>query len=422
MITEAIILSGGLGTRLRERVPDLPKTLAPVAGKPFIYYVISDLQKQGIRKFYFSLGYMHEKIVSFVKEYFPTLNADYLIEEEPLGTGGAIKNALQFCKSEDVLVVNGDTLFQVNTDSLYNIHKTNNAVCTLALKPMKQYSRYGTVILNNDQITAFKEKQYTDSGLINAGVYLINQKQFSAISFPEKFSFETHFLEAFVNKGILFGYVEEGYFIDIGIPEDYEKANHDFLQNRIPFDKIDNSWSLFLDRDGVINKEIDGSYVNELEEFELYEGVTEAFQTFHQLFNKIIVVTNQRGVGRGITQKDKLENIHQHLKSLAHHNGGRIDEIYYCPEIHVDHPNRKPNPGMGHAAQNDFASIDFRKSIMVGNNLSDMQFGKNLHMFTTFLTTTNAAPALPRLEIDAIYPSLQAFANDLRDKLKLKTR
>lgn len=421
MITEVIILSGGLGTRLRKRVPDLPKTLAPVAGKPFINFIVENLKNQGIQKFYFSLGYMHKTIVESVTSNFPEIDTEYIIEEEPLGTGGAIKNTLQYCKTDHVLVVNGDTMFQVNTFNLLKTHLDSKALCTLALKPMTHYNRYGTVVLSNHQITAFKEKQYTEKGLINGGVYLINRNKFLSLPNEHKFSFETNFLEARVQEGSLSGYVEDGYFIDIGIPEDYEKANIDFLENRIPFEKIDHSWALFLDRDGVINIEIDGNYVNHLHEFELYEGVPEAMQIFHKIFSRIFIVTNQRGVGRGITQKENLDNIHNHFKSFVHTNGGHIDEIYYSPHINSDHPHRKPNPGMGLQAQEDFPDVDFSKSIMIGNNISDMQFGRNLKMQNVFLTTTQPAPALPHLEIDAVYNSLHAFALDLRDKLKLKT-
>src|SRR5690606_33851069 len=150
----------------------------------------------------------------------------------------------------------------------------------LASKPMKQYTRYGSVVLNDNRITAFKEKQFTENGLINGGVYIIRKDLFLQLHLAGKFSFVRDFLEAFVESKIISGYVDDAYFIDIGIPEDYEKANIDFMNNRIPFDDIDKTWTIFLDRDGVINKELEGRYVNHLEEFELYEGVTESLEIF----------------------------------------------------------------------------------------------------------------------------------------------
>ena len=225
-IKECIILAGGLGTRLRSEVADLPKCMAPVAGKPFLHWVITYLQSQEITSFVFSLGYMHEVIEQYIKENYPFLHVQFSIENEPLGTGGAIKLAMQLCKEENVLVVNGDTLFETNNDHLWNEHIKNNSACTLALKPMQDFERYGAVMINDKHlITAFTDKKPMHKGLINGGVYLINQKSFNQIDLPEKFSFEKDFLEKYLETLNIIGIEDNGYFIDIGIPEDFKKAN-----------------------------------------------------------------------------------------------------------------------------------------------------------------------------------------------------
>ena len=176
---------------------------------------------------------------------------------------------------------------------------------------------------------------------------------------------------------------------------------------------IDKNWTLFLDRDGVINHEKDDDYINTWKEFVFYEGVGEAIQLFSKKFGIIIIVTNQRGVGRGVTKKEELENIHQQMIGEIGKSGGRIDALYFCTDIDDSSPDRKPNPGMGLRAQLDFPGIDLNRSVMVGNNLSDMIFGRNLGAHTVFLTTTH--PDFDRNEkrIDVVYDSLLSFAHAL---------
>ncbi len=224
-VQEAIILAGGLGTRLRDTVPDLPKCMAPVKGKPFIYYVISHLQKQGIQQFIFSLGYRSEAFINYIAALLPGGNYELVIEKEPLGTGGAIRLACKQVKQVNVVVVNGDSIFKTNIAVQDEIHTTKNAHCTLALKPMENFERYGVVELNADQsIAYFKEKKHYPKGLINGGVYLLNAAMFLQENLPEKFSFETDYLQVFYNQRRIFGLIQDGYFIDIGIPEDYLRA------------------------------------------------------------------------------------------------------------------------------------------------------------------------------------------------------
>src|SRR5665213_258741 len=143
MIKEAIILAGGLGTRLRSVVSDSPKCMAPVSGKPFLSFLIFFLQKNGIENFIFSVGYMHEIIEDYLKENYPGLNYKISLEREPLGTGGAIKLACSKTLDKNVIVCNGDTLYKIDLDSLSKFHKEKNAACTLSLKPMNHFDRYG---------------------------------------------------------------------------------------------------------------------------------------------------------------------------------------------------------------------------------------------------------------------------------------
>lgn len=224
-VKEAIVLAGGLGTRLRSAVPDLPKCMAPVNGKPFLCYIIDYYCTQGIQKFIFSLGYKHELISAWIKEKYPSLAVEYVIEREPLGTGGAIQLAVEKAHAKNVLILNGDTFFQVDVPALAAFHLKNASACTLSLKPMKNFERYGVIETDQEgQIQNFKEKKQYAEGLINGGVYLLNTGRFRQQKRPEKFSFEKDYLERSFSSMHMYGLVQDAYFIDIGIPEDLERA------------------------------------------------------------------------------------------------------------------------------------------------------------------------------------------------------
>ncbi len=178
--------------------------------------------------------------------------------------------------------------------------------------------------------------------------------------------------------------------------------------------KIDQHWTLFLDRDGVINVEKEGSYILHYGEFVFYEKTREALRVCASVFGRIVIVTNQRGVGKGMMTAAALQDIHDKMVAEVVLNGGRIDRIYYADSLDNDHPLRKPQAGMAHAAQQDFPEIDFSRSVMVGNNISDMEFGRNAGMYTVFLKTTNPEQELPHPAIDVAFNSLYEFAKHLQ--------
>jgi D-glycero-alpha-D-manno-heptose 1-phosphate guanylyltransferase len=414
MITEAIILSGGMGTRLREAVPDLPKTLAPVACRPFLAYVIDGLRMQGIRRFIFSLGFRSEAVVAFLQEAYPTLDYTLVVEDEPLGTGGAISLALQSALTHHVLVANGDTLFRIDLEKLEKVHLESKARCTLALKEMQQFDRYGAVEMDaNGGIQSFQEKRFFESGLINGGVYLLDREKLVELLPQGRFSFEKDYLEKSVGEGRLAGSIQEGYFIDIGIPEDWARAQQDLARPPLDLKTVDGSWTLFLDRDGVINEERVGEYVLRWDQFIFGPGVLKSFKQLSDRFGRVLVVSNQRGVGRSLMSEAELQSIHLEMQREVGIVGGRIDRIYYCTEKDDTCFFRKPNPGMAWMALSDFRDIDPRRSIMVGNKPSDMRFGRAAGFYTVFVRTTNPDQPFPHPDIDLVYPTLADFAAEL---------
>jgi len=228
---ECIILAGGFGTRLQLVVKDVPKCMAEVAGKPFLYYLFNYLKQQKISHIILSLGYKSEVVTDWLSENSFPFNVSYIVEKEPLGTGGAIKLAMSKAQSQSVFVINGDTYFNVDLPLMKALHTKRNADISIALKPMQNFDRYGSVELDAEsRIVHFNEKKQCEAGLINGGVYLINNSVFANNGLNDKFSFEKDILE---NKSFnlnISGHTENGYFIDIGIPSDFEKANIDFIK------------------------------------------------------------------------------------------------------------------------------------------------------------------------------------------------
>lgn len=182
---------------------------------------------------------------------------------------------------------------------------------------------------------------------------------------------------------------------------------------------IDSTWSLFLDRDGVINIEKEGSYILNRDEFRFYENTVSALEILSQYFGRIIVVTNQRGVGKSLMTLEDLHDIHEFMRSEIHAGKARIDHIFYCTDTDNESENRKPNPGMAFQAKKLFPEIDLRKSVMIGNKLSDMQFGRNAGMKTVFVATTHPQTPYPNQYTDMRCDDLMDFAIAIQ-KQKLK--
>jgi D-glycero-D-manno-heptose 1,7-bisphosphate phosphatase len=173
---------------------------------------------------------------------------------------------------------------------------------------------------------------------------------------------------------------------------------------------IDKSWTLFLDRDGVLNHDKDNDYIRNWEEFRFYDQTLEAMSLLETVFGRIILVTNQKGVGKGLMTLNDLTTIHDNMFTEIAKAGGRIDKAYFCTDLSDDSPNRKPNAGMAHQAKQDFPEIDFSKSIIVGNRMSDMIFGRNAGMYTVFVATTHPDTGFPDAMIDLRFNSLLEFA------------
>ena len=233
MLNTAIILAGGMGTRLKTIISDLPKPMAPIMNVPFLTYQLNYLKHFGIKKVIFSVGYLSEKIIAHYNQSFENINIEYSIEKNPLGTGGGIRMAMSNLNEDLVLILNGDSFFDLNLEQFYNLHLEQKAEFSLALRYVNNSERYGNIEFNSsNQITSFIEKnQLNQSGYINAGVYILSKKLYLQNTKPDiNFSIEKEFFEKQLNQLIIKGFEFKDYFIDIGIPEDYLKAQDDFKE------------------------------------------------------------------------------------------------------------------------------------------------------------------------------------------------
>ena len=385
---EVIILSGGQGTRLRSVVQDIPKCLAPVAGRPFLGYMLDYLSAYPVDHVVFSVGYLKEQVMSYVQAHSWPFSYDFAVEDTPLGTGGGIRLALEKCHGERVFVFNGDTFFPLPLDAV-----PFAGPVTVALKPMKAFSRYGAVTVIpsgrsesrvSHTITAFREKAYCEEGLINAGVYAINRTKLHLEALPARFSFEKDVLEPMAAARELQGWPVESYFIDIGIPEDYDKAQWEIpawfaVQKASAQVLASKAEALFLDRDGVLNRLLEGSYVKSWADWQWMPGILEELPKWAAKFKHIVLVTNQRGVGKGLMTDADLARIHARMMQELMEAGGKIDLILTCTAVSDDDPRRKPNPGMFREAC-ALLPLDPQRCVMVGDSDSDAAFARNCGM------------------------------------------
>lgn len=220
---EAIVLAGGFGTRLAKIVKDVPKPMAPVCDKPFLEYVLDAVIAEGVSKVVLAVGYKRQTISEYFGNSYHGVDILYSVEETPLYTGGAIKQALRFCDEDRVFAINGDTFFPVKLERMREASESYNVPAVIAVKRMANFSRYGNVCIDaNNVITAFNEKQFCREGFINGGVYDLARTALE--NCPTVFSIENDFFPALVKEKKICAFQDDGCFIDIGIPEDYELA------------------------------------------------------------------------------------------------------------------------------------------------------------------------------------------------------
>ena len=353
---EAVILAGGFGTRLHDLTKDTPKPMVLVAGKPFLTYILDELDYYHFDHVVMAVSYLKEQIISYFGNKYKNITIDYAIENEPLGTGGAIVNCFPLLKEEWFFVINGDTISIVDYHEMSKIK--NNQIL---VKKMTNFDRYGEVKIDEKHcITDFNEKKFVKEGYINTVIYYLNKTFMQDYKLEGKFSVENDVFAKYIDTLKIKAFATDGYFIDIGVPEDYERAQEEL--KRTP--------ALFLDRDGIIN--IDKGHVHKIEDFEFTPFIFDLTKGYQDKGFKIVVITNQAGIAKGMYPVKDYEVLNEYMIQEFQKRGITIAGTFYCPHRDEDHCDcRKPKPGLFIKAIHDL-QIDVENSVAIGDKIGDL--------------------------------------------------
>jgi histidinol-phosphate phosphatase family protein len=384
----AYILAGGFGTRLRQVVSDRPKVMAEVLGRPFLYHILDRLARVGISRAVICTGYMAEQLEAAVGPSYRGMPLAYSREETPLGTGGALRLAFERHPAKLVLAMNGDSLVEADLAAYLGWYARHDFPSALLLVGVDDTARFGRVetdaqVGGQGRVLAFREKGIDGPGLINAGVYLLRPESLAHIKPGDTASIETDVFPQLAQAGKLGAFTVQGRFLDIGTPESYTAAGQFLRRAGQHGDK--KGRAVFLDRDGTVIAE--RHYLHDPEGVELLPGAAEGLRAMQTLGLRLVLVTNQSGVGRGYFGRDAVERVHGRLLELLEREGVDIDAIYLCPHTPTDACGcRKPRPGLLERAAADLA-LDPTQSYVIGDKACDVDLGLVMNA-TTFLVTT----------------------------------
>lgn len=364
-IREAVILAGGKGTRLRSIVSDAPKPMAIVGGRPFLCFVLEKLRTMGVKRVVLAIGYKGSHIREYFASRFQGMEIVYSQEAEPLGTGGAIKQALRCVRGDWAYVVNGDTYQDIDASKFASYASYSQVKAVLGTRIVQDCSRYGTIGISEDGgIEAFHEKMPIEDGRISSGVYLMRKD--ALFGMPSTFSLEADWLEPLAPSGALGAVDLTGSFIDIGIPEDYERAQK-MLPSCSKRPKL-----AFFDRDGTIN--VDTGHLFQPEDLELIPETVNLIRSYNQRDDwRVVVVTNQAGIAKGLYNESQMHRLHKALGELLEAEGAFVDAYYFCPH-HPDYTGpcdcRKPADGLLQKALREFGATP-SECVMYGDKDTD---------------------------------------------------
>jgi histidinol-phosphate phosphatase family protein len=383
LLTQAVILVGGLGTRLGELTARTPKPLLPVAGRPFLEHLIQEVSRYGFQRVTLLAGRFGELVRdSFDRRILSGMAIDVLVEPTAMGTGGALAYAAARDRLDPVfLLMNGDSWIDMNlAEVIRNWETAASAVpelrVQLLLKTVPDAARYGTVTISGGKITAFREKSPDSAnrpGQINAGVYVIDRRVIADISADRPSSLESDVLPALVARGCVTGIAapRDAYFIDIGLPETYREAGEDLMRQR-------SRPALFLDRDGTLNQ--DRGYTHRRDDLVWQPDAQVAIKYANDAGYYVFVVTNQAGVARGFYGEDDVAAFHRTMQTALINIGAHVDAFEWCPH-HIEGTveayrkacrRRKPQPGMIEDLRAQWP-VDAARSLLIGDSADDMR-------------------------------------------------
>ncbi len=390
----AYILAGGFGTRLRQAVPDRPKALAEILGRPYIYHLLDALAGFGLARVVLCTGHMAQMLEQALGPTYRGMELLYSREDEPLGTGGALRLALERHPAELALCINGDSLTDADLSEYLRWFETRSEEGALLLVPVDDAARYGSVATDTSgRVSGFVEKGQGGPGWISAGIYLLRPSCLQGIPPGQAASIEQDVFPALARRGVLCAYRAQARFLDIGTPESYAQAGRFLLGEATATDAV--HAAVFLDRDGTVI--VEKHYLHEPEGVELLPGAAEGMRRMAELGLKLVLVSNQSGVGRGYFGRDAVERVHGRLIELLAAQGVRLDALYICPHAPAKDGAgepcgcRKPLPGLIERASRELG-LDPTRSFVIGDKPCDVDLGLVVNA-TTFLVTTGYGAA-----------------------------
>lgn len=387
---KTVIMAGGKGTRISSINNEIPKPMITINGTPVLEHQLNCLKRQGIKEITIVVGYLKEKIISYFEDGQKIgIKITYIEEKEPLGTAGAL---FYFNKlEEDVLLLNGDLLFDIDIASLIEFHRSKNADITVVSHPNSH--PYDSTLLQVDkeskvvEILTKENRRELYQNRVNAGIHVLSSTVLENITELKKIDLDRDILPQYVNKGTLFAYDTAEYIKDMGIPSRYYDVCADAEKN-IPFkkNKLNMQKAFFLDRDGTINKHM--GFITKPDQLVLCDEAAESIRRINSAGYIVIVITNQPVVARGECTLDELNRIHDKMEVLLGEQGAYINDIFVCPhypdggfdgevkELKIECECRKPKPGLFLQAAQKY-NIDLSSSIMIGDSDTDILAGQN---------------------------------------------
>lgn len=395
---KVVIMAGGKGTRISSIASDIPKPMIKVGDKPVLEHEIECLKEQGFTDIIITVSHLGHIIMNYFgdgSKISPAtgkpfgVNIEYFVEHIPLGNAGALFK-IRKKLADDFLLLNADSLFNVDFHRFIDFHKRHGGLITLMTHPNSHPYDSGLIIADEkhnvkEWLTKEDVRPEFYQNRVNAGLHIINPKVLDNIAITEKVDLDRQILKPLAGSGKMFCYDSPEYLKDMGTPERYRSVCEDFETGRIEARNLKNRQkAIFLDRDGTINKYV--GFLRHIDDFELLPNVGKAIKMLNSLGYLAIVVTNQPVIARGEVTREELQRIHNKMETLLGKEGAYLNAIYYCPhhpdkgyegeipELKIQCSCRKPKPGMLLKAAQDF-NIDLQQSWMVGDSQSDIQAG-----------------------------------------------
>ena len=397
---KVVIMAGGKGTRVSSIASDIPKPMIPICGKPILEHQIECLKRNSLTEIILVIGHLGQHI----KDYFGDgkrfgCNISYYNETEPLGTAGALYKLKHL--SDDFILLNGDVIFDIDFSRMINFHREKKAHVTLAVHPNNHPYDSAVLFSNSDnQVTRWLNKEDERTyykNQVNAGIHILSTEFLkSCPQTKEKVDLDRDMLKPSISGGKIFAYSTPEYIKDMGTPERYAQVMSDIENGIVRQRNLSGKQKcVFLDRDGTINKF--NNFITKPEDFELIDGAAEAIKRINSLGYLAIVITNQPVIARGEVDFETLDLIHMKMETDLGKHGAYIDDLFYCPhhpdkgfpgerpEYKINCDCRKPKPGLIFKAAEKY-NIDLFQSYMVGDDIRDVNAGKNAGCIPILLT------------------------------------